>query len=177
MGIVVRVESSQFGSSSKDGLFGLGFNTIESVRDIKTFMDNAIAAGLLAQPVVSVFLPSQRLFNGKRDKYLFGGIDSSKFTGALKYVPVARKSYWQVAIRDVLFKGHSLSHASEGIIDTGTTLVIISNAAAASVHNNIPGATFESENGWMVPCSIRDDTTQQISFNMGGSDSMWPLQT
>ncbi|KAF9901337.1 hypothetical protein EC991_006264 [Linnemannia zychae] len=162
-------ESSQFGSSPEDGLFGLGFNTIESVRGVKTFMDNAIAAGLLTQPVVSVFLPSQRLFNGKGGEYLFGGIDNSKFTGALKYVPVTRKGYWQVAIRDALFNGRALGHASEGIIDTGTTLIIISNAAAAAVHDNIPGAIFESGNGWMVPCSIRHDTTQQISFDMGGS--------
>ncbi|KAG0050324.1 hypothetical protein BGZ89_003881 [Linnemannia elongata] len=163
-------ESSQFGKSPEDGLFGLGFNSIESVRGVKTFMDNVIAAGLLVQPVVSVFLPSQRLFNGDGGEYLFGGVDTSKFTGPLKYVPVTRKGYWQVAIRDALFNGHSLNQASEGIIDTGTTLIIISNAAAAAVHDNIPNAVFESGNGWLVPCSIRDDNTQRVSFNMGGSD-------
>lgn len=84
-------ESSQFGRSPEDGLFGLGFNTIESVRGVKTFMDNVIAAGLLVQPVVSVFLPSQRFFNGNGGEYLFGGIDTSKFTGSLKYVPVTER--------------------------------------------------------------------------------------
>jgi hypothetical protein len=57
-------ESTQFGSSPADGLFGLGFDSIESVSGVRTFMDNAIAAGVLAQPVVSVFLPSERRFNG-----------------------------------------------------------------------------------------------------------------
>ncbi|KAF9343479.1 hypothetical protein BGX26_005652, partial [Mortierella sp. AD094] len=37
-------ESSQFNSSPSDGLFGLGFDSIESVSGVKTFMDNAIAA-------------------------------------------------------------------------------------------------------------------------------------
>jgi len=61
---LATAESSQFASSPADGLFGLGFDTIESVSGVKTFLDNAIAAGALAQPVVSVFLPSERRFNG-----------------------------------------------------------------------------------------------------------------
>ncbi|KAF9343213.1 hypothetical protein BGX26_006084, partial [Mortierella sp. AD094] len=51
-------ESAQFGSTPEDGLFGLGFSSLESVRGVKTFLENAIAAKALAQPVVSVFLPS-----------------------------------------------------------------------------------------------------------------------
>ncbi|KAF9402913.1 1,3-beta-glucanosyltransferase [Mortierella sp. AD011] len=70
-------ESSQFGSSPEDGLFGLGFASIESVSGVLTFMDNAIAAGVVAEPVVSVFLPSERVFNGEGGEYIFGGIDSS----------------------------------------------------------------------------------------------------
>ncbi|KAF8923616.1 hypothetical protein BGZ47_004616, partial [Haplosporangium gracile] len=57
-------ESAQFGSSPQDGLFGLAFSNIESVKGVDTFMDNAIAANLLAQPVVSVFLPSYRRNGG-----------------------------------------------------------------------------------------------------------------
>ncbi|KAF9344489.1 hypothetical protein BGX26_004316, partial [Mortierella sp. AD094] len=98
-------ESSQFGSSPEDGLFGLGFDTIESVSGVKTFMDNAIAAGVLAQPVVSVFLPSERVFNGQGGQYLFGGIDTTKFTGSLTYVPVSQQGYWQIAIDDVGYNG------------------------------------------------------------------------
>ncbi|KAF9283781.1 hypothetical protein BGZ88_010297 [Linnemannia elongata] len=172
---LATAESAQFGSSPDDGLFGLGFNTLESVRGVKTFLDNAIAADLLAQPVVSVFLPSERLFNGKGGEYLFGGIDSSKFTGSLTYVPVTRKGYWQVAIEDTLYSGQSLGQGAEGIIDTGTTLVILDEAAAKAIHEKIEGALHDDRVGWVVPCSVRSDTTNRVSFSMGGGAFHVPL--
>ncbi|KAG0373784.1 hypothetical protein BGX24_011242 [Mortierella sp. AD032] len=160
-------ESSQFGSSPEDGLFGLGFNTIESVSGVKTFLDNAIAAGVLAQPVVSVFLPSERLFNGQGGEYLFGGIDTTKYSGSLTYVPVTQKGYWQILVQDASYNGVSLGQASQGIVDTGTTLIIVGDAAAAAIHKKIPGSVNDPNNGWLVPCSAASSTAK-IGFKLGG---------
>ncbi|KAG0080935.1 hypothetical protein BGZ93_009641 [Podila epicladia] len=166
-------ESAQFGSSPEDGLFGLGFNTIESVRGVKTFMDNAIAAGLLSQPVISVFLPSVRRNGGVGGEYLFGAIDSTKYEGELTYVPVTRLGYWQVTMNDVTFAGESLGvDSSEGIVDTGTTLVMLSDAAAKAVHDKIPGAVFTPETDtesayWSVPCSLTS-SSDNVGIKMGG---------
>ncbi|KAF9173302.1 hypothetical protein BGX20_003564 [Mortierella sp. AD010] len=161
-------ESSQFGSSPEDGLFGLGFASIESVSGVLTFMDNAIAAGVVAEPVVSVFLPSERVFNGEGGEYIFGGIDSSKYTGSLTYVPVTQEGYWQVSIDDIGYNGQSLGEYSQGIIDTGTTLIIVGDDAAEAIHDNIEGAYNDYENGWIVPCSLQS-SSDTISFSMGGS--------
>ncbi|KAF9297058.1 extracellular aspartic proteinase [Linnemannia elongata] len=166
IGLATR-ESSQFGSSPEDGLFGLGFNTIESVSGVKTFLDNAIAAGALAQPVVSVFLPSERLFNGQGGEYLFGGIDSTKYTGSLTYVPVTQKGYWQILVQDASYNGVSLGQTSQGIVDTGTTLIIVGDAAAAAIHSKIPGSVNDPNNGWLVPCSA-SSSTANIGFKLGG---------
>ncbi|KAF9549543.1 hypothetical protein EC957_003495 [Mortierella hygrophila] len=160
-------ESSQFGSSPEDGLFGLGFDTIESVSGVKTFLDNAISAGVLAQPVVSVFLPSERLFNGEGGEYLFGGIDSTKYTGSLTYVPVTTKGYWQILVQDASYNGVSLGQTSQGIVDTGTTLIIVGDAAAAAIHKKIPGSVNDPNNGWLVPCSA-SSSTAKIGFKLGG---------
>ncbi|KAG0201985.1 hypothetical protein BGX28_005338 [Mortierella sp. GBA30] len=167
-------ESSQFGSSPEDGLFGLGFNTIESVSGVKTFLDNAIAAGVLAQPVVSVFLPSVRRNGGVGGEYLFGGIDSTKYTGSLTYVPVTQKGYWQVLIQDASYNGASLGQTSQGIIDTGTTLVIVGDAAAAAIHAKIPGSVNDPTNGWLVPCSVTSSTAN-VGFKMGGTTFNVPV--
>ncbi|KAF9173301.1 hypothetical protein BGX21_008107 [Mortierella sp. AD011] len=167
-------ESDEFNSSPSDGLFGLGFDTIESVNGVKTFMDNAIAAGVLDQPVVSVFMPSVRRNGGTGGEYLFGGIDSSKFTGSLTYVPVTQEGYWQIAIDDVAYNGQSIGESSQGIVDTGTTLIIVSDDAAQAIHSNIEGATNDSNNGWLVPCSLQS-SSDSISFSMGGSSFDVPL--
>ncbi|KAF8939950.1 hypothetical protein BGZ58_008214 [Dissophora ornata] len=165
---LATAESAQFGSSPSDGLFGLGFDTIESVAGVKTFMDNAIAGGVLAQPVISVFLPSVRRNGGVGGAYLFGAIDNTKFTGQLTYVPVTRKGYWQIDVEDAGFNNQSLQQTSQGIIDTGTTLVIVSDAAAQAIHGNIQGAVNDPNNGWLVPCAVQN-STDNVSFTMGGT--------
>jgi len=165
---LATTESAQFASSPEDGLFGLGFDTIESVSGVKTFMDNAIAAGVLAKPVVSVFLPSERLFNGQGGEYLFGAIDNSKYTGDLTYVPVSQEGYWQIAIDGITAGGQDLGQSSQGIVDTGTTLIVVGDAAAQAIHGTIDGATNDPTNGWLVPCSV-SSSTDSISFTMAGT--------
>lgn len=136
-------------------------------------MDNAIAAGLLSQPVISVFLPSVRRNGGVGGEYLFGAIDSTKYKGELTYVPVTRLGYWQVTMDDVTFAGESLGvDASEGIVDTGTTLVMLSDAAAKAVHEKIPGAVFKPKTAtesayWSVPCSLTS-SRDNVGIKMGG---------
>ncbi|KAF9120325.1 hypothetical protein BGW39_011494 [Mortierella sp. 14UC] len=172
-------ESAQFASSPEDGLFGLGFNTIESVRGVKTFLDNAIAAKAIAQPLVSVFLPSVRRNGGKGGNYLFGAIDKTQFTGALNYVPVTSKGYWQIHISNAKYNAKSLAQASEGIIDTGTTLIIVGTAAANAIHKNIMGAVDSSKDpnigGWTVPCSLAKTSKDNVAFTMGGKDFLVPV--
>ncbi|KAF9156531.1 Type I transmembrane sorting receptor [Linnemannia schmuckeri] len=121
-------ESSQFGSSPEDDLFGLGFNTFEFVSGVKTFLDNAIAAGAIAQSVVS----------------------------------------------DASYNGVSLGQTSQGIVDTGTTLIIVDDAAAAAIHNKISGSVNDSNNGWLVPCSAASSTVK-IGFKLGGVTSNVPV--
>ncbi|KAF9544913.1 Type I transmembrane sorting receptor [Mortierella hygrophila] len=159
-------ESAQFGVSKVDGLFGLGFSSLESVPGVETFMTNAIAEKALALPVVSAYLPSLRRSGGKGGHYLFGAIDSTKFQGDLTYVPVTVKGYWQIAVQDILVSGQSLNSSYQGIIDTGTTLVILDNKTAAAVHSKIDGAYFDG--GWIVPCSLSKATTGSVGFELAG---------
>jgi len=167
-------ESSQFGSGPSDGLFGLGFDTIESVSGVKTFLDNAIAAGVLTKPVISVFLPSVRRNGGTGGEYLFGDIDTTKYTGELTYVPVSKQGYWQIAIDGVSAGGKDLGQSSQGIVDTGTTLVIVSDAAAKAIHGTIQGSSNDPTNGWVVPCSLKS-STDNVSFKLGGADFNVPV--
>ncbi|KAF8934632.1 Type I transmembrane sorting receptor [Dissophora ornata] len=163
-------ESIEFAQAPEDGIFGLGFNSIETVKGVKTFMDNAIASKSVALPVVSVFLPSVRMNGGQGGHYLFGAIDHKRYSGTLTYVPVTKQGYWQVHVNDVKMNGQSLGQSSEAIIDTGTTLIIVSDAAAAAIHKNIQGAVLsDEEGGWLVPCALAK-SKETFSFSMGGSD-------
>ncbi|KAF9144513.1 Type I transmembrane sorting receptor [Linnemannia schmuckeri] len=168
-------ETEDFASSPEDGLFGLGFNAIQSVPGVKTFMDNVIAAKAVALPVVSAYLPSVRRNGGKDGHYLFGAIDDTKFIGNLTYVPVTQQGYWQITIEDVSFNGKSLNHTTQGIIDTGSTLVMVSDAVAASIHKHVNGSSFSDDaQGWVVPCTLAN-STGTVGFTMAGRSFEVPL--
>ncbi|KAK3840937.1 MAG: aspartic peptidase domain-containing protein, partial [Linnemannia gamsii] len=83
--------------------------------------------------------------------------------------------YWQVAMEDTLYNGQSLGPAAEGIIDTGTAMVIIGDAAAQAAHEGIEGAMDDSEVGWLAPCSVSADNTNRVSFSIGGGVLHDPL--
>lgn len=112
-------------------------------------------------------MPSVRRNGGVGGEYLFGAIDSTKYTGSLTYVPVTQKGYWQVLIQDAAFNGQSLGQTSQGIVDTGTTLVIVGDAVAQAIHGKISGSKNDPNNGWLVPCSVKSSTAN-VSFKMGG---------
>lgn len=169
-------QSSEFARMPEDGLFGLAFKSLQSVAGVNTYMDNAISTKAVTLPVVSVYLPSKRLNGGEGGYYLFGGIEKTRFVGELTYVPVTKANYWQVAVADAQFNGKSLgNHASQAIVDTGTTLVFVSDALASEIHKNIPGSYFDdAEGGWKVPCALRS-STGTVSFTLSGKAFHIPL--
>jgi len=158
-------ESQQFQSDSIDGLLGLGFDTITSVQGVQTPVDNMISQSLVQAPVFSVRLIKQT--QGGGGEYLFGSIDQSAISGAITYIPVDKKGYWQIPIDDVFWGDTSLGKQGETIIDTGTTLCIVPNDVAAAIYSKIPGAKNDPQNGWMIPANT-DVSIGPLSFSYGG---------
>jgi hypothetical protein len=57
-----------------------------------------------------------------------------------------------------------------GLLDTGTTLIFTSDASAANIHAEIPGAKFDSTNSvWTLPCDTSIATgAPNVYFEVGG---------
>ncbi|KAF9096650.1 Type I transmembrane sorting receptor [Mortierella sp. GBA35] len=134
-------ESAQFAVSKMDGMFGLTFSNLESVPGVKTFMDNAIAQKAVALPVVSAYLPSLR----RNPRPL------------------------EVLVQDVLVSGKSLNSSWQGIVDTGTTLVILDQTTVNAIHSKIKGAQYIREEGaWVLPCSMAKAKKGSVGFRLAG---------
>ena len=166
-------ESSQFASSTVDGLLGLGFDSITTVAGIKTPVDNLISQGLISKPIFGVYLG--KASQGGGGEYTFGGYDASKIKGPLTTVPVDKsQGYWTINIDGASISGSSVSNGFSGILDTGTTLLLLPTDVAATVAQTY-GASDNGDGTYTIPC----DTTQfdPLVFTINGAQFNVPVDS
>ncbi|KAF7721971.1 hypothetical protein EC973_003884 [Apophysomyces ossiformis] len=87
-------ETREIIDTQTDGLLGMawpGMNTIRNRKDSVPFPFNLMQQNKLAQPIFSVYFNSQFAM-GNVGELILGGIDQTKFSGTLAYVPVATYS-------------------------------------------------------------------------------------
>ncbi|KAG9218927.1 hypothetical protein CCMSSC00406_0000959 [Pleurotus cornucopiae] len=146
-----------------DGILGLGYDTI-SVNHITPPFYSMINHGLLDDPVFSFRIGTSEDDGGEA---IFGGIDTSAFTGKLNYVPVRRKAYWEVELESVGFGDDHLELENTGAaIDTGTSLIALPTDIAEMLNTQI-GAKKSWNGQYTVDCSKVPDLPD-LTFTFGG---------
>ncbi|KAG1252412.1 hypothetical protein G6F68_011797 [Rhizopus microsporus] len=129
---LAKREATSFQSGPSDGLLGLGFDSITTVRGVKTPVDNLISQGLISKPIFGVYLGKES--NGGGGEYIFGGYDSSKYSGSLTTIPVDNSNGWYgITIKGTTIGSSKVSSSFSAILDTGTTLLILPNNVASAV--------------------------------------------
>ncbi|KAI8840098.1 aspartic peptidase domain-containing protein [Chytriomyces cf. hyalinus JEL632] len=130
----------QLVNKSSNGIMGLSFvGGLEPVMfssknrgaNSKTLVHSMIAAGLLAQPMFSMWLgysgSDKVKWNG--GEITFGGLNPKRFIGDVEYFPVTRNVtkgyYWSLAIGGVEVQNTKISTAGSlyGIIDSGSSFI------------------------------------------------------
>lgn len=151
--------AAAFTSGAEDGLLGLAFDSINTVspKKVKTFMTNAIAAGL--EPVFTADLKP-----GEPGSYDFGQIDDSKYSGDITYVDVDNsQGFWAFTPDD----------SDAGIADTGTTLMLLGDDTCSNYYQQVSSAQ-QSQGYYVFDCSeTLPDYTVTISgtqFTVPGSN-------
>ncbi|KAF7722967.1 hypothetical protein EC973_002478 [Apophysomyces ossiformis] len=162
---VAEQESSQFQSGPISGLLGLAFDTITSVQGIKTPVDNLISQGLISEPIFGVFLGKDS--EGGGGEYVFGGYDSNHIGGQLTTVPVDNSQGWySINIDGTSASGQQVTGSFSGILDTGTSLLLLENSLAEQVASAY-GATDNGDGTYTISC----DTSQfpPLVFDIAGA--------
>ncbi|KAG0166134.1 hypothetical protein DFQ28_009043 [Apophysomyces sp. BC1034] len=161
---LAQQESSQFQSGPMDGLLGLGFNTITTVRGVRTPVDNLISQGLISKPIFGVFLGKQS--EGGGGEYIFGGYNPNHIGGQLTTVPVDNSQGWySIDIDGSSVGGRRVTGSFSGILDTGTSLLLLENNLARQVASAY-GARDNGDGTYTISC----DTSrfQPLVFNIAG---------
>ncbi|KAG1471856.1 hypothetical protein G6F56_001880 [Rhizopus delemar] len=162
---LAKREASSFQSGPSDGLLGLAFDTITTVNGVKTPMDNLISQGLISSPVFGVYLGKES--NGGGGEYIFGGYDSSKFSGSLTTIDVDNSNGWYgITVDGTSISGSDVTDSFSAILDTGTTLLVLPSDVASSIANAY-GATDNGDGTYTIDCDT--SSFDPLVFSIGSS--------
>merc|ERR1711998_648043 len=108
-----------------DGICGMGWDGI-SVDGVETPLRALVNSGKLDEPVFAFYLGS----GGADGELTIGGVNSAHYTGDFHYVPVVemipgKTGYWEIVLDDVQVNGASISSAKRGVVDSGTSLMVV----------------------------------------------------
>ncbi|XP_068589485.1 pepsin A-like [Cebidichthys violaceus] len=194
---ISQTEASFMASMVADGILGLAFQSIASDNVVPVF-DNMVKQGLVSQPLFSVYLSSH---SEQGSEVVFGGVDSSHYTGQITWVPLTSATYWQIQMDSVTINGQvvACSGGCQAIIDTGTSLIVgpsndINNMnswvgastnqygeATVNCQNiqSMPEVTFTlNGQAFTLPASAYISQSNygcSTGFGQGGSDMLWIL--
>ncbi|XP_058011257.1 pepsin A-like [Ahaetulla prasina] len=146
-----------------DGILGLAFPRLSASGATPVF-DNMMSEGLVSQDLFSVFLSS----DDQRGSFvMFGGIESSYFTGSLNWVPIAAELYWQITVDSITVNGQAIacSGGCQAFVDTGTSLLTGPPNGIASIQNFIGGQYSNGQ--YIVNCNAINELPD-IVFTING---------
>ena len=151
VGLPTTVASSLVSDTSSDGLVGLGFKSINTVKPQQqnTFFENV-------QPSLVKPLFTANLKHSTAGAYEFGNIDSTQFLGKINFTPVdSSDGFWQFTA-DTIKVGDGTTtkfpNSSPAIADTGTSLMLMDPSIVQAYYNNVNGAQL-NEQGVVFPCN------------------------
>ncbi|EEP75536.1 hypothetical protein UREG_00382 [Uncinocarpus reesii 1704] len=157
IGLPSQVSASFIKDEISDGLVGLGFDKLSTMRPKrqKSFLTNLAAD--LDEPVFAA-----QLKKGAPGSYEFGTIDRTKFKGNLTKVPVnSARGFWE--FKSSLFKVGNDTQLRQiklktpnAIADTGTTLILVDGEMVKAYYEQVKDAKLSTQaGGYIFPC----DTT------------------
>ncbi|KAL2267930.1 hypothetical protein VTJ83DRAFT_5207 [Remersonia thermophila] len=134
------------------GLLGLAFSKLNTVKPVRqtTFFENVMPT--LAEPLFTADLPQEGV-----GAYEFGHINSSRFAGPLAWIPAnTARGFWEVSTAGFRVANGSYKPVSKAsaIVDTGTTLLLVSKELVDDYYSYVPGAqTRPMYGGVTFPCN------------------------
>lgn len=168
------------------GILGVGYPGDQVLApkgfEVPTIIDQLVQIGQINRRAFSLYLDDQQAGKGS---ILFGGIDSSKYTGDLITVPVTpfetkgKTSYlvWRIPLTSVSFTGMNTTAvltppdmATPGIIDSGTATIYLPVTVAHELYKGIGAveATVDGVTGWVTDCS-NAQSNASLSFQFGSN--------
>ncbi|KAF9156942.1 hypothetical protein BG015_010107 [Linnemannia schmuckeri] len=147
---LVSQDSSAMGATV-DGIMGLWYYPEGSDVPILNVLKNSSA---LTQPQIGVWLKdSSTEANAPGGEITFGGADSSRYSGDISYIDCGGDTPWTIPVGGLKVNGQTINTSGAmATLDTGTSLMLVSQTVSDAINSAIPGALKDSKVGWFLPC-------------------------
>ncbi|CEP13664.1 hypothetical protein [Parasitella parasitica] len=136
--------SRDFIGSPFHGIFGLGLNGLGSFTKSSPLYA-MIDQDLIEEPIFAIYSQHNA---GEID---FGSVDKNRYNGEIHYVEAVDTGYWMISMNQVQFGSQTFENR-RAIIDSGSTLIIMSSQDAIAYHSQIEGAHSNGDGTWSFPC-------------------------
>ncbi|KAK7680347.1 hypothetical protein QCA50_016587 [Cerrena zonata] len=156
------------GFDGLDGIIGIGPTDLtcgtlfpDTAACISTVTDSAFSLGLLDAHEVGISFEPTNSLSSTNGEIIFGGIDDSKFTGDINFVPITSTSPANMFVgidQSITYgaAGTPILASTSGITDTGTTLLLIASDALTAYEAGHWSCTgFHDRSSPSHSCSIR----------------------
>lgn len=150
-----------YSSGKFDGLLGLGYEIL-SVNQATTPLDNMYNEGLISDKVFAFKLGNS---DGEDGELLFGGIDSSLYTGDITYVPVVEQAYWEISLDGVSVDGTTYGSSTKAIVDSGTSLLTGPTSTVSKIASTLGAVEIGNTGYYELEC---DYTLPDIEYTLNG---------
>ena len=183
MGLVdLRKESASVSSNQTWGIFGIGYPGGQNLDQLHnhiypTVWDSLLSAGYIARRLFSLYLDD---VSSSAGSVLFGGIDTTKYSGELVSFPVQQDNEglgpqylrYLVALTGVAFSSHIGSAAivpdnytASALLDSGNPLIELPDKYIAELLTGLGGTV---QDGFaLVDCALRQ-VNASFDFEIGG---------
>ncbi|OCT91838.1 gastricsin [Xenopus laevis] len=160
-GLTITEPTSNFYYSPFDGILGLAYPGL-SVGGAQTVLQGMVQESLLNPAMFSIYLGSQS------GEIIFGGVDSTLYTGQINWAPLSQELYWQIDLQEFSINGQPTGWCSQGcqaIVDTGTTQLNIPQTYLTQL---LPYLGIQNQNGgYYVNCNNLQNLPT-LSFTING---------
>ncbi|EOD43227.1 putative aspartic endopeptidase pep1 protein [Neofusicoccum parvum UCRNP2] len=143
--------SSSFVTAAYDGMLGLAFDVLNTVRPVQ---QKTLFSNIMNQLPAKLF--TSLLKHAAPGSYDFGYIDSSKYTGAITYATVdPSNGWWQFTSQGYsIGSGAAVQQSVPSVVDTGTTLMVMPSGIVSAYYAKVTNATYSTAYAaWIYPCT------------------------
>ncbi|KAK5452858.1 hypothetical protein LTS15_007006 [Exophiala xenobiotica] len=170
-----------FSLADPHGVMGVGYDTNEAENEASndvypSVMDNLKSNGIIDRKAYSLYLNDLQANTGA---IIFGGVDTTKYTGELVVLPLQDGPYgfvaeFYVTLTGVSFTDHTGSttqvtpqgYAQAVLLDSGTSATLLTDDVFSALANGF-GAVDLGEEDYVVPCRYAG-VNGSINYSFGG---------